>query len=53
MGVFKAAALFYSALAVGVGVGHYFIAASYDVDSVGFGLSLPWQVIKFVISVQG
>ncbi len=51
-GFFKVAALFYFALAVGVGVGHYFIRASYDSDSVGFGMSWPWQVIKFVISVN-
>ncbi len=52
VGFWKVTVLFYFALAFGVGVGHYFIKASYDTDSVGFGLSWPWQVIKFVISVN-
>ena len=48
-GFFKVAALFYFALAFGVGLAHFFVASSYDIDSLGYGLSWPWRVIKLFI----
>jgi hypothetical protein len=49
-------AIFYFALALGVGCGHYVNASSGTQNlmgqSVGVGLSWPWQVIKFIMDVQ-